>query len=136
MPGKQRQIQVAPGILRLLVPQKVGGEGRAAHYKVAAGAYGHIRKMCRTLPHQRQPISGRKGATFLRYHEHQHMVTLRRCRGDEVQMPSGEGVRMAHHTADNALLPMGQGRQKPHQRVTLAAQHHHVRRLRHQIEPK
>ena len=51
-------------------------------------------------------------------------------------MPSGEGVRMAHHTADNTLLPTGQRRQKPPQCVTLAAQHHHVRRLRHRIEPK
>ena len=51
-------------------------------------------------------------------------------------MPSREGVSVAHHAAGNALLPAGEGCQKPPQRVTLAAQHHHVRRLGHRIEPQ
>ena len=136
MLGKQRQIQVAPGILRLFVPQKVGGKGGAAHQKVAAGTDGHIVEMCRTLPHQHQPVSGRERAALLCHHEHQHMVTLRRRRGDQVQMAFCEGVRVTHHAAGDAILPTGQWLQKSPQRVTLAAQHHHVRRLYHRIEPQ
>ena len=40
--GKQRQIQVAPGVLRLFVPQKVGGKGGAAHQKIGAGTNAHV----------------------------------------------------------------------------------------------